>query len=701
MSLRDLQVKAVYHPGKRGENILYEMLLPALKQATLYQRVAGYFSSTALAVAAQGISGLVENGGKYQLVTSHELVKTDYTNLNEAYSSEEFETSLIESFRESWAKLQSLESALQRKHVEAMLWMLKEGILEVRVVVPFRNEQVILDQSLVDKFHPKFGIITDSSGDSIAFSGSANESMNAWVRNLENVMVYQSWIPEKNEYIVPLQESFNDYWNGQNIPGWKTINLPEAVVNRIVNDYSPEHFPDIAELEALLGELANNEDSGLAPKDHLWPHQRKRVGEWVSVGMKGLLEMATGTGKTKTAVECVNIASSLGSLLTVVGVPFRHIGDQWAEELKDYSPITIDGTSDWRKAIRKIESLAKSDQITRVVLIGVKDTLASSECQKMLDELSQYFTNYLLVADEAHWFGARTYSKALSEKANFRLGLSATPSRYFDDEGTQVLENYFQNSLEEFDLAAALSTNRPGTNESILCPYSYHPVIVSLEADEQETYNKLTRIIQAQDSSKDPEERAKATETRIVRSRVTKKAMNKIPAFAELISDLGPDLKHCLVYCEDNEQLELAAEVMYKAGMKVNKITSNESATPSEKWAGLSQRSHYIQSFERGDLAVLLSMDCLDEGVDIPPARIGILLASSGNIKEFVQRRGRIMRRAPGKNLAEIYDFVVAPKESDSFKVLNAETKRLTEFAKDAVNRDEIEEIFEGQLVIE
>lgn len=700
MSLRELEFKAVYHPGKPEEDIVGELLIPALSRATTYQRVAGYFSSTALAVAAQGIAAMVAGGGKYQLVTSHELVKSDLSNLHEAYESKQVEDTLISSFLETWRQLQSLEQALKKRHVEAMLWLMRESRLEVKVVVPFRNEEIILDSSLVDKFHPKFGIITDPQGDSIAFAGSANESLNAWFRNLENVMVYKSWLPGQQEYVEPLVSTFNDYWNGSNISGWKTIDLPQAVKERLLNDFAPDQFPDLTDAN-LNGQITNLKpilDTG--DQGGLWPHQVERVQQWVEVGMNGLLEMATGTGKTKTAVRCIDIAAKTGSLMAVVGVPYRHIGDQWAEELKNYFVISIDGSNDWRKELQRAISLAKKDQIRNLVCIGVKDTLATLECQTILDELSQHFNHYMVVADEAHWFGAASFRNALSPHADYRLGLSATPSRYFDDEGTQILETYFKSKLKPFDLSDALSTNRPGSSESILCPYEYKPVVVELSNDEQERYDRYTRAIAAQMNSKDPADKARVADTRISRSRITKKAQAKLPAFEHLIVQLGPNLKHCLVYCEDNEQLDDAAAILSKHGIHANKITGAEGANPSDRWAGLSQRSHYIRSFEQGDLGVLLSMDCLDEGVDIRPARIGILLASSGNSKEFIQRRGRLMRRSEGKTLSTIYDFVVAQPKTDESDLLSAEIRRLDEFARDAVNRDEVEIQFKDRRVV-
>lgn len=700
MALKDIQFKAVYHPGKPDEDIVGELLIPALSQAVTYQRVAGYFSSSSLAVAAQGIAPMFVGGGKYQLVTSHELVRSDFYSLHDAYQSKQVEDDLISSFLETWRGLQSLEQALKKKHVEAMLWLMREGRLEVKVVVPFRNQEMVLDGSTIEKFHPKFGIITDSLGDSIAFAGSANESLNAWIRNLENVMVYKSWLPGQQEYIEPLASTFTDYWNGSNITGWKTIELPQAVKERLLNDFAPDQFPELTQEVSTRPSGVEQPSLWTEDKVELWPHQEERVQQWLKFGMNAFLEMATGTGKTKTAVRCIELAAKTGSLITVVGVPYRHIGDQWAEELKDSHIIAIDGSNDWRRDLQRATSSAKKDQLRNLVCVGVKDTLATSECQGMLENLSQNFDHYFFVADEAHWFGAASFRNALSSSADYRLGLSATPTRYFDDEGTSVLETYFKSKLEPFDLSDALTTNRPGSSESILCPYEYKPVVVELNEEEQERYNRYTRAINAQKNSKNPSERAREAETRITRSRISKKAQAKIEAFENLIIQLGSDVKYCLVYCEDNDQLADAAAILAKYGIHSNKITGAEGANPSDRWAGLSQRSHYLKSFEQGDLRVLLSMDCLDEGVDIRPARIGILLASSGNSKEFIQRRGRLMRRSDGKTVSTIYDFVVAQPKTDEPDLLFSEVRRLDEFARDAVNRLEVEAQFQDKRVV-
>ena len=225
---------------------------------------------------------------------------------------------------------------------------------------------------------------------------------------------------------------------------------------------------------------------------------------------------------------------------------------------------------------------------------------------------------------------------------------------------------------------------------------------MNLDEDEVESYKRFTQRIFSARADDDPVSRAsKEVSARIQRSRVTKKARQKINAFDLLVSQLAPELSHCLVYCEDSDQLSEAARVLKRYKVPFNQITGAEESGPSERWAGLSQRSHYIQSFARGELKVLLAMRCLDEGVDIPSARVGILLASSGNSKEFIQRRGRLMRRDIGKKRAVIYVFVVRAFENSEEKaMIGSEKRRIAEFAEDASNADQVNEMFGTEEVI-
>lgn len=689
MGLRSLAFESVYNPGMSETDVVGEFLIPALKEAVLYRRVAGYFSSTAFAIAAQGVASLVERRGKMLLVTSHSFTASDLEKLSQAGKEKALEDALVDAFEKTWSNSGNLAEALKRRHAEAMCWMLKHGLLEVKVVIP---DQLHGDGSGgpgLETFHPKFGLISDSAGDVVTFSGSANESMNAWARNLENLMVHNSWTPGQQDYVDGLEKTWAAYWDEMRIPGWKCIDLPEAVASRIVTNHAPDEFPYDLELQKD------------PPEDKLWPFQRAAVNSWIGSGRRGILEMATGTGKTKTAIECVNLTKSEGTLLTLVIVPYQHIGDQWAAELSSYSAVLqADGSTNWRRTLSQLRTDNALGRVSDATIVAVQDTAANEEFIGLVSELRSGFRNFLIVGDEVHWLGGRTFRKALLESANFRLGLSATPQRYFDDEGTQVLFRYFGPTVFLFELKQALATYRPGTEETILCPYEYFPVLVDLSPEEEEKVKALSQRI-AIASLEDPgeEKEKKLFELRLSRSKVFKKAEGKIAALRKLLtSGLQNRLSHCIIYCEDMNQMLDVREILGSLRISFQMITGNEGAAKSRKWGDLSERQHYIKHFASGHLQVLLAIDCLDEGVDIPSARIGILIASSGNSKEFIQRRGRLMRRSAGKDSASIYDFVVAAESTDEETrqdlIRQRETYRVVEFAEDATNSEDIFKTF-------
>lgn len=684
MSLQDIQFEPVYNPGMDGVDIVQDFLLPSLSQAISYKRVAGYFSSTALATAAQGISHLVSRGGRMELITSHSFTRSDFQTLSETEANQVLQDELIESFISSWSSLDSLEGAIQRRHVEAMCWMLREGFLLIKVIVPEANGEIDLSENRIETFHPKFGLIEDEMGNVVTFSGSANESMNAWKRNLENLMIHESWIAAKEPYVAGLEKTWKAYWNGSGISGWRCIELPEAVKQRIVNDFAPEDFPD-----DLVTETATK-------GDHLWSFQRTAVDKWVKNGRRGVFEMATGTGKTKTAAECIRVTQEEFSLLTIVIVPYQHIGDQWVSELDTQKPIQADGSSNWRLKLREANNQRLFGRTRNLTVVAVQDTAASKAFLELARELSQSFDKFLLVGDEVHWLGGRTFRRSLMAEADFRLGLSATPERYFDEDGTAVIRDYFGTTVQRFTLRQALELKRPGSSETVLCPYKYIPVLVELDEEEEKKVSQLSRsiaILLNQDRGPDTEKRL--FDTRLARSRVFKKAKNKIPALRKLLADgVGTDLKHCIIYCEDMEQMGEVRLVLDDLNIFFQMITGQQDAGKSKRWGDISERQHYIRNFESGHLAVLLAIDCLDEGVDIPSAQTGIILASSGNSKEFIQRRGRLMRRSPGKELATIYDMAVTSESSDEGTkqdlIRQREIHRVTEFAEDAVNSEEV-----------
>lgn len=428
----------------------------------------------------------------------------------------------------------------------------------------------------------------------------------------------------------------------------------------------------------------------------LYPYQASALEAWIDAGRIGLLEMATGTGKTKTAKACIFSVLDSGTSLIVVVVPSVHIGKQWMMELDELGPIEVNGSNqNWERSFRRELRQLSFQQRSSLTVVAVMNTASSVRFVDLAKQASEQAENSLLVGDEVHWLGASEFQRALLPFANFRLGLSATPNRYFDDEGTGSIQNYFgARPVYEMPISKALQTTKPN-GDPLLTPYKYFPRFVKLSEEEIETYQKHARTMAVFSSPKsfDP---IRVQNARVAASRVVKKAAEKEEALGQLLDELTDRLSFTLIYCEDSAQMEQARGQLHSRGIYFGEITQNES--PRE-------RQQILANFSAGYIDVILAMRCLDEGVDIPEARIGIILASSGNPREFIQRRGRLMRTSPGKEYAEIYDFAVlatpeilAGTGLDS--VREKELSRISEFSEDALNSEEVSASVSGLWVL-
>jgi superfamily II DNA or RNA helicase len=676
-----LEFDQTYDPGVAGVDVVENFYTPVLQQAVKYDRAAGYFSSRVFASVARGIAGIVEKRGKIRLVTSHAFTPSDTKNLQDYFADDEFADRLFTEFEDSYTHFGEVAGAIAKNHVSAMCWMLREELLEIKIIVPIGADLTALSPEEIDKFHPKFGILTDEFGQKIAFSGSVNETESAWNRNIENIDIYREWVDGQAGYVSPKVRRFDDYWNNENLGDWACIDLPSAVKDKIVTAFAPDDFPKNLSVK----------NQPVTPSGGLRPYQLEAVEAWKLQGRKGFLEMATGTGKTRTAKSCIQSCHEMGKILTVVVVPYKHIGDQWVSELADFGARLIEG--DWKSEFSELLLDADMGRFENLTLVVVKNTASKHDFVSRIEELSSSFDHTLLVGDEVHWLGANAFQAALIPFADFRLGLSATPERYFDEEGTDVLYRYFGNTAYSFDITKALAYKTP-SGEPILTPYEYHPRFVSLSEDEMTEYRllskKIASIMGSSESERIDSDQLEAL--RIKRSNISKSAAAKIPALKEVLLQFPGKINQCLIYCSDFNQMDSAGEILNELGIDAQRITGRESATKSAKYGNFSERQHIIDNFAKGNLDVLLAIDCLDEGVDIPSARLGIILASSGNEKEFIQRRGRLMRTFPGKNVAQIFDICVLPNDNDELikSIRDVELKRIEEFANDAINEEQI-----------
>ena len=421
-------------------------------------------------------------------------------------------------------------------------------------------------------------------------------------------------------------------------------------------------------------------------------YQQTAVFNWFRNQGRGTLKMATGSGKTITALAiATELYQKIGLQVLLVVCPYRHLVTQWAKECQKFNLLPIlafENVRNWQSQLsNQLYNLNSSHQ-SFVTVITTNSTLISEGFQS---QLKFFPAKTLLVGDEAHNLGANRLEESLPRNIGLRLALSATPERYFDDRGTDALLNYFGAVLQpEFTLADAI-------NQGALVHYLYYPILINLTESESYTYAKLTkRIGWALNNSEDLANNETLTSLLMKRSRLIGTAANKLQALRNLMSK-RLNTSHTLFYCGDgcvetrdsfySRQIAAVTRILGKElGYRVNTYTAETS---------IKDRENIRQQFESGELQGLVAIRCLDEGVDIPVIKNAVILASTGNPRQFIQRRGRILRPYPGKERAILFDMIVMPPEleRDTWEVernlLRRELVRFVEFADLADNAGE------------
>lgn len=676
MTLSSLSIKDSYDTGISSEKVIQDFYVPVLKEAVLYKRMTGYFSSQVLALAARGIAGLIKNDGKMELIASPVVSEKDYEVLK-SFRNEELQSFIDKQFEIAMSDINDLASTIAFDHLRALGWMLRKEILEIRVLVPKNIE------SGSGIFHSKVGIVQDSDGNVVTFSGSVNETAMGWSQNIEEFKVFKSWESGSAHWVNHDVALFERYWNLSTSNDFEAVPLPKKSVEKLLS-IAPN---DISELNL---NVPVSEDK--KPREY----QLKAIHAWRDAEFRGILEMATGTGKTYTARKCVDLwKEGKENTLILITAPTQTIASQWKSVMSDLEPITTFSSKPWREQLKETASFFSLGVNRHMVVIAIQNTASSEMFIEEFNKLISLTDHHLLVADEMHGLGSRIFRRALNENIEARLGLTATPNRWFDEEGTDFLTSYFGGVVYSFGLHEALNWIDPESKESPLCSYNYHPEFVELDELEKQTYLDLTKkIIIQSNRSAESEDDGRLQRLQEERASVLKKAQDKFAALRRVVNEIS-DLNSCLIYCSDRDQMNNVTAIVNQRGVTYRTFTGDEGTTPREEFNGLSERDWILRSFEVNEIQVLIAIKCLDEGVDIPSARIGIILASTTNPREFIQRRGRLLRRAKGKKSAEIYDMIVAPTfdledKSDftyySRKIMEKELMRAKEFSLDALN---------------
>ena len=668
MSFKELQnIKLEYRT--LSDNLVDSFYIPCLKKSSLYKRAVGFFSSSILLQISKGLCAMEANKAKIKLLISPKLDKQDYDAIVNGYNNQ-FQEYINNKFEELFEDVYDEESI---NRFALLSHLISIGLLDIKVVILRENN----DRAM---YHEKMGIMQDQDGNVIAFSGSANETENGYNLNYEAIDVYCSWKSEDAEQRAGLKDlAFNRLWNGTE-KGTIVLKFPDIIVNKLLI-YESKSTGDIFKLDEQFQKKLKKISNGpkIIEGIKLFDYKQQAIDVWESKNFRGIYDMATGTGKTFAGGGSIcRLFEVKKRLFSVIVCPYVHLVEQWCDELKIFNIDAIKCYGNKNKYLIDLKRAAikfKQKRTNFVCILTTNKTFINDTIQNVISENLNYT---LLLVDEAHNFGADKISSYLTLDYPYRLALSATLERYGDEEGTSKLFSFFGEKCITYSLKRAIQEDK-------LTKYRYYPILVELDEDELGKYIELTkRIKQFKYKSNDnmkliPDALKKLL---LQRARIIAGAKNKLNKLIEIMQPYK-NQNNILVYCgavkygedgyedslEEKKQIKLVIEKLKKdLGMTVSKFTSEENSE---------ERETLKAAFKNEEIQALIAIKCLDEGMNIPAIKTAFILASSTNPKEYIQRRGRVLRKFPGKQYAEIYDFITISRPLEQLIRLSKEDKEL------------------------
>lgn len=713
MSFTDLDIKREYRSLSR--DVVRDFYTPVLAQSVRYRRAVGFFSSSALVSLTEGIKGLLLNHGRIEVIASPKLSQEDIAAIEDGYEHRD-EIILDALIRELKDPVGKFEEA----RLNLLSNLIASGVMTVKIAFLETDGEIGM-------FHEKLGLMYDDSDNVIAFSGSMNESANAFYRNYEAIDVFTSWSADADR-VRDKESAFNAMW-GDYEPGIIVRDFPE-VSKTVVEKYRVADGIDLTSLDVEPSAGHGSTESDPQPPAENVPripsyvtmrsYQNEAIDNWAKHDYCGIFDMATGTGKTYTALAAISrLSESLHDNLAVFIVcPYQHLVEQWKDDILAFGlkPIICYSASSQKNWKARVKNSVGGFNIKAIPHFCVVTTNATFETDFMQEQVNKLRGNCLIVVDEAHNFGASRALASLPKQFPFRLALSATIDRHGDEAGTRALFNYFGDKCIEYTLEDAI-------NNDMLTPYYYHPVVVYLEEDELEEYVVLSKQISkaiASSGASHPDDLPSSVKMLLIkRARIVAGVHAKLSKLSAVIKPYA-DKNHMLVYCgattiddpgyvedkpEEGEirQIDAVSSLLgNELHMKVAQFTSRENAE---------KRLLLEQEFAEGkQMQALVAIRCLDEGVNIPSIETAFILASSTNPKEYVQRRGRVLRKARGKKYAVIYDFVTLPMDPDEMALYPSdivksskslavrEVTRMQDFARISENPAESQELINSLI---
>ena len=656
MNYRELDISHSYI-SRGNNNIADSFLNPVLKCTSEYKRSVGFFSSSVLETIMEGILVLARNGGKIKLIASPKLSEADINAISLGYEKrKQYVTNVFT--KEFICEIEKLDAS----RLQLLCDLIGKDILDIKIAIT-------TDTGI---YHDKLGILKDFDDNKIVFYGSSNSSYSGYRSNYEKIRITRGWDPEACEIVEEEEKEFDSLWNN---------------TNEFVEVYEYQKTAKENLLEIINRKTESKSSNPIKLRDY----QEQAIDAWVNNDYHGFYVMATGTGKTWTAIFSAKRLVESHPAMIVICAPYKHLVKQWSEDVIRAFPeakviLVSSENPGWETQISNTIIKSKYEEDVQIIIIS---TIASFKMNRFIKAVVKYEGDRLLIVDEAHRFTNRP--EALKRIFPYMLGLSATPfSGTSAAKGYELME-FFGGQVFSLPIEEAL-------DRGFLVPYYYYPIFVYATEEEEDKFNKQSRIIAScfrNGKCIDPDTLVKTLRNRL---RIISMAEEKQTKIDEIIGNVK-EQDHFVVYCgdgrlfDDNTGEELrhiqsVKRVLTKHEYKASQFTAKEN---------MQERMVLVDSFNKGEISALAAIRCLDEGINIPSIKSALILSSNDDYREFVQRRGRILRMYKDKEYAKIYDVIVLPNYNME-QWAKIELRRFLEYARLALNWNELELELDGLL---
>jgi len=680
-----------------------DFIQPCLKECKKYRRGTGTFSSSAFKSYINAIDHFIDDDIKIEILCSPKIDFPLYETLKNCNSDKDRDD-IIQELTNNIAKIAAgFKDNPKDQDYRSLLiaYLITNKKLEIKIAQPLNYKAIqTYDSSAINDedpdmddvntramYHIKYGYFEFEGNIKVAFEGSVNETDTAFNMNSEKATVFRSWEPKDTERMEDIINDLDIDWNGEN----KDIKLYEIddetlkVISEHVHKYTNGKRPTKKIDNPVNPPKNKKNDSGIELRDY----QKTALLNWENNNLKGILAMATGTGKTLTAIHAVlRFKEKYPGGFVFIVVPKQDLARQWIDVFSQIDMTIIpafENKGKWLDSLKSACIEASYEKTNGACIISVVNTFISPSFKGILDlfELIKE-KNHLLIADECHYFNDEIQINKLPAFINCRLGLSATPYDQFEQtKDKQFLENYFGDIVFKYSLKQAIDSGR-------LTPYKYYVVDIHLNEEETEEYLELSKKIAAayHYADKEPKDALLAKRSRLVADAEEK--LTKLQVISQEKKE-----PYNLIYCGDStdgeldpiKQINKVTKIFNDSGWNISQITFTEKK-PED-------RLRIIDNFERGSIDVLASIRILDEGIDLPCCRKAYILSSRRSSREHIQRRGRVLRTfGEEKKYAEIYDFAItstADNKPSTRTLIKNELERVFRFSDDAMNKEEID----------